>query len=149
MRKQDTDAKARIMGVVAQMTTFEFYYGASLAHLLLRHTDNLSRTLQHKDISAVAGQQVAKSVVTTLQGLRDDSNFTLFWDLVKRKSQSLNIGAPRLPRQRKRPAQYEHGHASAEFTSEHYKRILQTTLSYPPIMMLPYSRHDLTIDLYK
>ena len=119
------------MGVAAQMTTFEFYYGASSAHLLLRHTDNLSRTLQHKDISAVAGQQVAKSVVTTLQGLRDDSNFTLFWDLVKRKSQSLNIGTPRLPRQRKRPARYEYGHASAEFTSEpkdHYERIYYEAL---------------------
>ena len=119
------------MGVAAQMTTFEFYYGASLAHLLLRHTDNLSCTLQHKDISAVAGQQVAKSVVTTLQGLRDDSNFTLFWNLVKRKSQSLNIEAPKLPRQRKRPARYEYGHASAEFTSEpkdHYKRIYYEAL---------------------
>ena len=81
---KDTDAKACIMGVAAQTTTFEFYYGASLAHLLLNHTDNLRRTLQHKDISAIAGQ-VAKSVVTTLQGLRDDSTFTLFWDLVKRK----------------------------------------------------------------
>ena len=59
------------------MTTFEFYFGASLAHLLVRHTDNLSRTLQHEDISAASGQQVAKSVVTTLQSLRTDSNFTL------------------------------------------------------------------------
>jgi len=49
---------------------FKFYYEVSLAHLLLRHTDNLSRTLQHKNISAAAGQQVAKSVVKTLQGLQ-------------------------------------------------------------------------------
>jgi len=128
---KDTDTKARIMGVAAQMTTFEFYYGASLAHLLLRHTDNLSRTLQHKHISAVMGQQVAKSVVTTLQGIRDDSSFILFWDLVEEKSQSLNIGAPRLPRQRKRPARFEYGHASAEFTSDpkdYYKRIYYEAL---------------------
>ena len=69
-----------IKGVAAQMTTFEFYFGASLAHLLLHHTDNLSSTLQHKDISAAAGQQVEKGVVKTLQGLRNDSRFTLFWE---------------------------------------------------------------------
>jgi len=56
---KDTDTKARMMGVAAQMNTFEFYYGVSLAHLLLHHTDNLSRTLQHKNISAATGQQVA------------------------------------------------------------------------------------------
>ena len=49
------EPRARIKGVAAQMTTLEFYFGASLAHLLLRHTDNLSCTLKHKDISATAG----------------------------------------------------------------------------------------------
>ena len=61
------ETRARIKGVAAQMTTFKFYFGASLVHLLLRHTDNLSRTLQHKDVSAADGQRVAKSVVATLQ----------------------------------------------------------------------------------
>ena len=79
------------------MTTFEFYFGASLAHLLLRHTDNLSRTLQQKDISAASGQQVAKSVVVTLQSLRNDSNFTLFWELVNSKSQKLTVDPPSIP----------------------------------------------------
>jgi len=64
---KETETRVRIKGVATQMTTFEFYFGASLAHLLLCHTDNLSRTLQHKDISAAVGQWVAKIVVTTLQ----------------------------------------------------------------------------------
>lgn len=41
-----------------------FNFGIALAKLLLRHTDNLSSTLQHKDVSAVAEQQVAKDVKT-------------------------------------------------------------------------------------
>ena len=45
---KETEARGRIKGVAAQMTTFEFYFGASLAHLLLCHTDNLSRTLQQR-----------------------------------------------------------------------------------------------------
>ena len=128
---KEAEARARIKGVAAQMTTFEFYFGASLAHLLLRHTDNLSRTLQHKDISAASGQQVAKSVVTTLQSLRTDSNFTLFWELVKAQSQKLTIDAPSLPRHRKRPIRYEYGIAAAEFASEpedHYRRIYYEAL---------------------
>ena len=69
MKQQKKQKQGRIKGVAAQMTTFEFYFGASLAYLLLRHTDHLSRTLQHKDISAASGQQVVKSVVITLQSL--------------------------------------------------------------------------------
>ena len=37
------------------MNTFEFYFEASLAYLLLCHTDNLSCTLQHENISVTAG----------------------------------------------------------------------------------------------
>ena len=98
---------------------------------MLRHTDNLSRTLQHKDISAASAQQVAKSVVTTLQSLRTDSNFTLFWELVKAQSQKLTIDAPSLPRHRKRPMRYEYGIPAAEFASEpedHYRRIYYEAL---------------------
>jgi hypothetical protein len=45
----DTDMKARICGVQAHMQKFEFVFGSSLAELLLRNADNLSRTLQSKD----------------------------------------------------------------------------------------------------
>ena len=41
----DTDMKARIRGVQAHMQKFEFFFGSSLAELLLRNADNLSRTL--------------------------------------------------------------------------------------------------------
>ena len=128
---KETEARARIKGVAAQMTTFEFYFGASLAHLLLRRTDDLSRTLQQKDISAASGQQVVKSVVITLQSLRNDSNFTLFWELVNSKSQKLTVDPPSISRQRKRPLRYEYGNAPAEFASEpedYYRRIYYEAL---------------------
>ena len=72
------------------MTIFDIHFESSLVHLLLRHTDKLRCTLQHKDIYAAAGQQVAKSVVTTLQSLQNNSRFILFWELVKTQSQKLN-----------------------------------------------------------
>ena len=45
---QDTEANARIQGVAAHT----YLFGCMLGELVLKHTDNLSRTLQHVSISA-------------------------------------------------------------------------------------------------
>ena len=52
----DMEAKARIRGVAAQMTTFTYLFGSMLGKLVLKHTDNLSRTLQHASMVAAEGQ---------------------------------------------------------------------------------------------
>jgi len=53
----DREMRARIVGVNAQMQTFDFLFGVSLGNL--RRTDNLSKTLQLKSISAAEGQRLA------------------------------------------------------------------------------------------
>ena len=75
---QDTEAKARILGVLAQMSTFPFLYGTMLAEMILKHADNLSSTLQHKSMLAAEGQQVAAMTVSTLKSVRNDESFDLF-----------------------------------------------------------------------
>ena len=50
----DGEMKAHIMAL-RQMHTFDFLYGMFLGELILRHTDNLSKTLQHKSLSAGEG----------------------------------------------------------------------------------------------
>ena len=45
---RDTEMKSRIQGVVAQMATFNLYFGSSLALLILCQADNLSKSLQTK-----------------------------------------------------------------------------------------------------
>ena len=52
---KDTETIARIQGIASQMITFDFFYGLVLGETLLRHTDNLSRTLQHSHLSASEG----------------------------------------------------------------------------------------------
>ena len=52
---RDTETKARILGVKSQMRTFDFFFGIHLGELILSHSDNLSKTLQRKDISAAEG----------------------------------------------------------------------------------------------
>ena len=113
---KETEIKARIQRVAAQMRTFHFYYTASLAELVLRHTDNLSKALQKETISAVEGQQI------TLMSLRTDVHASTFWRSVTAKADRLDVSVPCLPRKRKRPARYEYGEAAPEFseTPEHH-----------------------------
>ena len=66
---KDTESQARILGVSAQMQTFQFVYGVVLGELILRHCDNRSRTLQKESISAAQGQEVADLTVKTLMSI--------------------------------------------------------------------------------
>ena len=64
---KDSETRAQITGISAHMSTFDYCFGTSLAQLLLRHCDNLSRTLQHENTSAGEGERVAAMVKQTLK----------------------------------------------------------------------------------
>ena len=49
---KDNDMKARIRGVSTHMRNFDIFFVTMLRHLILSHSDNLSRTFQGIDISA-------------------------------------------------------------------------------------------------
>ena len=68
----ETEMRNRIQGISACMTTFDFFFGVSLGELLLNHSDNLSRTPQASSMSA-------NMTVITLQAIRTDNEFKLFW----------------------------------------------------------------------
>ena len=72
---KDTEMKARIRGVMTVMTTFDFIFCCCLGQRILKQTDNLSKTLQRKDISAAEGQHLAFQVVAVLKKSRDSSIF--------------------------------------------------------------------------
>ena len=113
------------------MSTFEFFIGVVIGERILKHTDNLSRTLQHKDISAIEGQEVANLSVKTLQCMRDEQIFDLFWRMVQQLASKHDIGEPTLPRKRKVPRHFEVGSSEPEHPSspkEYYKRIYYEAL---------------------
>ena len=103
-QEKNTETKARIAGVAAQYEKFDFLFGTHLGVLIFRHTDNLSRTLQGKHMSALQGKEVARSVTNTLQDLLSDDQFDLFWEQVKADASRPSVGDPVLPRKRKVPA---------------------------------------------
>ena len=63
----ESEVRARVNGVASQMNTFEFFLGVHLLHIILRQTDNLSKTLQMTKTSAAEGQHLADMTVTALQ----------------------------------------------------------------------------------
>ena len=103
-QKVTTDIKARIIGCDAQMQKFSFYFGLSIGHKLYSLTDSLSKTLQKEKMSAVSGQRLVNLTVKTLEGMRSDENFKMFFDTTMKKAQRHpSVGAPSLPRKRNRP----------------------------------------------
>ena len=115
---RDTETKARILGVQSQMVKFDFLFGVVLGEMILRHTDNLSRALQAKVISAAEGQQTANMVVQTLQKLRQNREYDLFWMKVSKMSESLEVEDAQVPRKRRLPKRYDDGLAEAEFHND-------------------------------
>ena len=123
---RESDVKARINGVSSVMKTFDFLFGLMLAERILKHTDNLSRTLQASSMSAVEARLLSQSCIAVFEKIRTDACFDQFWALVEATQQSLCISEPRLPRQSKRPRRHAEGSADAYFPDEpkvYYRQI--------------------------
>ena len=101
--------RSRIIGVSTTMKSFTFFFGTVLGELILRHSDNISRTLQGSHVSAAEGQQVAAMSVKTLQLLRSDENFECFWSKTVSGANERDVSDPVLPRRRKAPKRYAIG----------------------------------------
>jgi len=123
---RDVEMKSRILGVAAVMEKFHFLLGTMLAELILRHTDNLNKTLQSVSMSAAEGQHVASMTVRTLQNLRNDEMYEAFFNKVCAKAKQCSVGEPTLPRQRKVPKRFNDGLSEGEFPDTpkvHYRQL--------------------------
>ena len=123
---RDTEMKTRIGGVAAQMEKFSFFFGVELGRKILNMADNLSRTLQASTLSACEGQRVVKMTLQSLQSIRSDECFDLFWEYIERRRSLADVSSPTLPRRRKAPRRYEIGESAPEHPSsvqDHYRRI--------------------------
>ena len=89
------------------MKTFPYFFGRVIAELVLKHTDNFSKTLQYVSISAAEGHQVASMTVVTMISIRSDEHFNNFRQLVLLKADGRGISEPQVPRQRKPTRRYD------------------------------------------
>ena len=97
------------------MTTFQFLFSLHLSEMILQHTDKPSQTLQNPQLSSAEGHEIAMLTVRTLQSIRSDSSFELFWLKVEQRKENLEVEEACLRRKRKIPNRYEQGDAEAEF----------------------------------
>ena len=129
---KDSETTARINGVAAQMSKFDFLFGAMLGEKILRPTDQLSQTLQKVQFSASDGQHAAKLTLEHLQQMRSDAAFNDFWTEATNAAQKNGVDEPVMPCQRKVPRRYEQeGVAAHEFPSQachHYHQIYNEAL---------------------
>ena len=81
-------------------------------------------TLQTLNMSAAEGKKIAEMTIITLESIRSDNNFRLFWRRVTDLAEDLDVNNPTLPRQRKRPRRYETGFSEGSFpltVEDHYR----------------------------
>ena len=109
-----SEMKARIRGI--KVYTLKFFYccGIYLAHLILSHIDNLSQTLQGTQMTAVDAQVVPRACVTTLESIRSENEFNLFWKKVKQFAEKHKIGELHLPRRKNIPNRCMIGKATGD-----------------------------------
>ena len=89
------------------MDSFDYFIGVSVCELVLSHGDNLSTALQSSTIS----------VAKTIDKLRTNKIFSLFWDLVQTNAAVVHVAEPRLSRRRKVPQRYGTGKGTANYSS--------------------------------
>ena len=94
----DTSMKTRIRGISSYSKTFSYCFGIHLAATILNNSDNLSKTLQATQLSAVDAQRIARNTISTLESIRSDQNFNLFYEKAKKFACDHDVDEPSLPR---------------------------------------------------
>ena len=89
------------------MSKFNFFFEVKIAILSLRHSDNLSATLQSPKLSASQAQSITRPTVIILKELLDADYLSLFSKEVLTGSKHLDIDEPALGRKRKAFRQIE------------------------------------------
>ncbi len=104
-------------GLLLSLEKFSTLFGLRLSHLLFAAAEQVSLTLQKKDIAlneALSAVEVAKKF---FKRTRSDESFNGFYDKTVTIAQEHSIGQPELPRYRRRPARYEDGSDPHVFSS--------------------------------
>lgn len=117
------DCSRRASGVAALMEKFSTFFGMKISILLFSITEQLSCTLQGREINVDDSFMAVNACIQTLQRLRTDDEFEKFFKLVKTEASGL-CEEPVLPRIRRPPRQIDDGAPQHVFASveEYYKR---------------------------
>lgn len=123
---KEQEMRCRIRGIALYMQTFDFLFGTVLGETILRNCDNLAKALQKERLSAAEGNTMASLTVQTLQSIRSDNSFKLFWEKTDQMRKDLGVNEAALPRRKTPPKRIDDG-ASAGYQPltvlDHYRKI--------------------------
>ena len=97
-------------GFKRQLEQFDTFFGLKLSYLLFAPTEQLSRTLQAKNITVQEAHSAAQATHSYVQGKRSDKAFQEWYGKVLSASEA-NTDPPVLPRKRRMPRRLDDGHA--------------------------------------
>ena len=100
------EMKTRIRGIKMFTLKYSHCFGIHLAHLILSYTNNLNQTLQGTQMTAVYTQVISRACVTTLELIRSENEFSLFWNKLKQFAEKHKINEPHLLRRKNIPNHY-------------------------------------------
>ena len=109
------ESSRKSLGVVALMEKFSTYFGLKMSLMVFLAMEQLSRTLQYRDINAQEVLSSVKMANNFLERQRSDSAFNLFYETVVRAESITN--EPTLPRQRQIPHRINDGCPNYQFSS--------------------------------
>ena len=106
-KKLDAEVRGRMLGCQAHMNKFDFFFGLNLGAILYLYTDNLSKALQAKKMSAMNAKRLGGLTKRSLLDLRSDEKFARFYeDVLKESEKHESLAEPVLPRKRGVPDRY-------------------------------------------
>lgn len=115
----------RANGILHTLERFETLFGLRLGYHLFGASENVSLTLQRKNISLQEALAAVKTAKSFYRRMRSHEEFIRFYTESVKIAKDLKIGEPVLQRQRRRPQRYEdgslpHSHPTIE---DHYRSI--------------------------
>ena len=79
------------------MKELDFLFGLVFSERILKHTDNLSKTIQATTMPAVEACGLSKLCIQVFKKMRTEGCFDQFWELTKSTQCLLNVKDPALP----------------------------------------------------
>ena len=110
-----TESGSKANGLSKSFTRFATYFALKLGILVFQQAEQLSCLLQRKTLTAVAAKRAAEVLITSLQSIRNDKSFELFWSTTQSASHTAGVLPPELPRARKVPARFASGSENVTF----------------------------------
>ena len=73
----DSEYRAHIIRVQAQINHFSFLFGLMLAERVFQHSDDLSKTFQNPNLMVIKGEPIVQLSQSTLLLMDTDENYEL------------------------------------------------------------------------